>query len=261
MSQNMPVLEVEDVEKLYRIRRAGRVIREVPALSGVSFGVPRGKVLGVVGESGSGKSTLTRMLLALEAPTEGSVRFEGRDLAQFGKEDLRAFRRRVQVVFQDPTSSLDPRMTAGQSLLEPLRSLGVEGDLDAIAEDALRSVGLPEGSRDRLPRTFSGGQRQRIAIARALAPQPQVLIADEPVSALDVSVQAQVLNLLMKLKAERDLTLIMVSHDLAVVYHVADDVIVMKDGEIVEQGPVEAVFRSPQHPYTQSLLDSILTLG
>lgn len=261
MTQDTPVLEVERVEKIYRIRRAGRVIREVPALRGVSFPVPRGKVLGVVGESGSGKSTLTRMLLALEQPTAGSVRFQGRDLAEFKKDELRSFRRRVQVVFQDPTSSLDPRMTAGQSVLEPLHSLGVGGDLEAIAEDALRSVGLPEGSRHRLPRTFSGGQRQRIAIARALAPQPEVLIADEPVSALDVSVQAQVLNLLMKLKAERDLTLIMVSHDLAVVYHVADDVIVMKDGEIVEHGPVEEVFRSPQHPYTRSLLDSILTLG
>jgi ABC-type glutathione transport system ATPase component len=261
MNVDAPVFDVVDVEKVYRVRRAGRVIREVNALSGVTFAVPRGKVLGVVGESGSGKSTLTRMLLALEEPTEGSVQFEGRDLSGFTRDDLRAFRRRVQVVFQDPTSSLDPRMTVGQSLMEPLRSLGVQGDLEVILEDSLRSVGLPEGSRDRLPRTFSGGQRQRIAIARALAPQPDVLIADEPVSALDVSVQAQVLNLLMKLKAERDLTLIMVSHDLAVVYHVADDVIVMKDGEIVEQGPVEDVFRSPQHAYTRSLLDSILTLG
>ena len=206
----------------------------------------RGETFGVVGESGSGKSTLVRLLLGLEQPDEGSVRYLGGDL-----------RREVQVVFQDPVSSLDPRMRVRQIVAEPLTVMHLPGDHRARADELLQAVGLPPGSGDRYPHEFSGGQRQRIAIARALAPRPQVLLADEPVSALDVSVRAQILNLLEDLRTGFDLTLVLVSHDLSVVRHMCDRTAVMYLGEMVELGPTADLFAHPQHAYTKQLLEAI----
>ena len=242
------VYEVRSATRRYRLPRTSlRAPRRwVEALKGVSFDIRRGETFGVVGESGSGKSTLVRLLLGLERPDEGSVTYRGRDL-----------RREVQVVFQDPVSSLDPRMRVRQIVAEPLRVMGVEGDHRARAEELLSAVGLPPGSADRYPHEFSGGQRQRIAIARALAPRPSVLLADEPVSALDVSVRAQILNLLEDLRSGFDLTLVLVSHDLSVVRHMCDRTAVMYLGEIVELGPTAELFERPQHAYTKQLLDAI----
>src|SRR5581483_11822810 len=209
----------------------------------------RGEPLGVVGESGSGKTTLMRLLLGLERPDQGTVSYLGKDL-----------RREVQVVFQDPASALDPRMRVAEIITEPLRVLRLPGDRQARLFELLDAVGLPRDAAGRYPHEFSGGQRQRIAIARALAPHPRVLIGDEPVSALDVSVRAQILNLLEDLRAGFDLTLVLVSHDLSVVRHMCERVLVMSRGEVVEQGPSREIFRSPKHPYTRLLLDSIPTL-
>jgi peptide/nickel transport system ATP-binding protein len=212
----------------------------------VSFELRPEETLGVVGESGSGKTTLMKLVLDLEKPDEGRVTFHGTSL-----------RREVQVVFQDPASALDPRMRVEEIIEEPLRVLGIEGDHKARVRELLDAVGLPPGSARRFPHEFSGGQRQRIAIARALAPRPRVLIGDEPVSALDVSVRAQILNLLEDLRVGFRLALILVSHDLSVVRHMADRVLVMRNGEVVESGPTRAVYRNPQHPYTQLLLESV----
>ena len=200
----------------------------------------------MVGESGSGKSTLVRLLLGLERPDSGTVSYRGPNL-----------RRDVQVVFQDPVSSLDPRMRVRQIVEEPLRVMGSDGSRRARVDDLLEAVGLPAGSADRFPHEFSGGQRQRIAIARALAPRPRVLLADEPVSALDVSVRAQILNLLEDLRSGFDLTLVLVSHDLSVVRHMCDRTAVMYLGEMVELGPTAELFQQPRHTYTRELLDSI----
>ncbi len=215
--------------------------------------------MGIVGESGSGKSTLARLFMALDRPQAGVIRYRGREISSAKDRELTTFRRDAQIIFQDPSSALDPRMRVGTSILEPLRSLRVPFDHRATLDHLMNAVSLPTSSVNRYPHEFSGGQRQRIAIARALAPRPKVLVADEPVSALDVSVQAQVLNLLADLKEEFGLTLIIISHDLAVVHHVADRVAVMCAGEIVETGPTETVFASPQHSYTKALLGSILT--
>jgi peptide/nickel transport system ATP-binding protein len=220
--------------------------RILTAVDDVSFELQREETLGVVGESGSGKTTLMKLLLGLEKPDEGSVGYFGRSL-----------RREVQVVFQDPASALDPRMRVADIVMEPLRVLRIEGDHRARLAELMDAVGLPLGYARRYPHEFSGGQRQRIAIARALAPRPRVLIGDEPVSALDVSVRAQILNLLEDLRVGFQLTLILVSHDLSVVRHMTDRVLVMQHGRIVEQGSTPQLFRAPQHPYTRLLLDSI----
>jgi peptide/nickel transport system ATP-binding protein len=216
------------------------------AVDRVSFELVREEALGVVGESGSGKTTLMRLLLGLDRPDEGEITYTGRSL-----------RREVQVVFQDPASALDPRMRVGEIIGEPLRVLRIEGDHQARVEELLDAVALPRAAANRYPHEFSGGQRQRIAIARALAPRPRVLIGDEPVSALDVSVRAQILNLLEDLRVEFQLTLILVSHDLSVVRHMTDRVLVMQRGRVVEEGPTREVFRAPRHPYTKLLLESI----
>jgi ABC-type glutathione transport system ATPase component len=220
--------------------------RALTAVDDVSFELAQNETLGVVGESGSGKTTLMKLLLGLEKPDEGQVTYSGTSL-----------RREVQVVFQDPASALDPRMRVADIILEPLRVLRIEADHQARLRELLDAVGLPADSARRYPHEFSGGQRQRIAIARALAPRPRVLIGDEPVSALDVSVRAQILNLLEDLRVGFELTLLLVSHDLSVVRHMTDRVLVMQQGRIVEEGPTRDIFKMPRHPYTRLLLDSI----
>jgi oligopeptide/dipeptide ABC transporter ATP-binding protein len=226
--------------------------------------VRAGQSVAVVGESGCGKSTLARTVLALEAPSAGTVRLLGRDLFALPPGELRAMRRHVQMVFQDPYGSLDPRRKVGWIVAEPLDALETVRDRgerrDRVAE-ALASVGLKAGDQEKFPHEFSGGQRQRIAIARALITRPELIVADEPVSALDVSVQAQVLNLLADLQERLGLSYLLISHDLAVVRHVAEEVAVMYLGRIVEQGATSAVFADPLHPYTKALLEAVPRVG
>jgi ABC-type glutathione transport system ATPase component len=248
LSQAQPVLVAEHLTRRFGLPRT-RLFgprRVLTAVDDVSFELARNETLGIVGESGSGKTTLMKLLLGLEAPDEGRVTYTGESI-----------RREVQVVFQDPASALDPRMRVADIVLEPLRVLRIQADHQARLRELLDAVGLPLDSARRYPHEFSGGQRQRIAIARALAPRPKVLIGDEPVSALDVSVRAQILNLLEDLRVDFQLTLVLVSHDLSVVRHMTDRVLVMQHGRIVEQGPTRDLFRAPKHAYTRVLLDSI----
>jgi peptide/nickel transport system ATP-binding protein len=231
---------------------------KVAAVRGVSLALREGETFGIVGESGSGKSTVARLVLRLIEADAGVIKFRGRDLRSLGAEDLRRQRRHFQMVFQDPFGSLNPRMTVGELIAEPLRAHGL-GDSTTRKKRVfalLDEVGLPAAAASRYPHEFSGGQRQRIAIARALATEPELVVADEPVSALDVSVQAQVLNLLLDLKARHRLTLLFISHDLRVVEFLCDRIAVMYLGEIVELGDKDSVYRSPRHPYTQALLAS-----
>jgi oligopeptide/dipeptide ABC transporter ATP-binding protein len=256
-----PVIVVEDLVRDYQrprtsLTRPGRVVH---ALAGVSFEVGAGERFGIVGESGCGKSTLLRLLAGLDRPTSGRVIVEGTDIAPLPERRLRFLRDRLQMVFQDPMSSLDPRMRVRDIVAEPLVAQRIRAPQERVAQ-LIREVGLPETAVHRYPHQFSGGQRQRISIARALAPSPGILLADEPVSALDVSVRAQVLNLISELVDELELTLVFVSHDLSVVRHLCDRVAVMSAGEIVETGPVEQVWRAPQHPYTQRLLAAVPTI-
>ncbi len=255
-----PLLDVAGLVKRFPVRDAlGRRAGAVHAVDGVSLGVMRGEVLGIVGESGCGKSTLGRLMLRLVEPDAGSVRFDGKDLGALSPAALRARRRDMQLIFQDPFASLDPRMTVEQAVAEPLRLHRIvprAQERDRVAE-LLARVGLrPELAR-RWPHEFSGGQRQRVAIARALASEPRLIIGDEPVSALDVSVQAQVVNLLSDLIRDLGLTFVLISHDLGVVRHVADRVAVMYLGRIVEQGPAGEVLSAPRHPYTRALLAAV----
>ncbi|MEP6825779.1 MAG: ATP-binding cassette domain-containing protein, partial [Ramlibacter sp.] len=219
----------------------------------------RGQTLGIVGESGSGKSTLARLVMALDAPTSGTVRMLGRDLHALPREELRAARRDFQMVFQDPYGSLDPRQTVERIVTEPLSAQGgmSRADLHARAAQTLDSVGLRASDLGKYPHEFSGGQRQRIAIARALITRPRLIVADEPVSALDVSVQAQVLNLMQDLQVEFGITYLLISHDLAVVHHLCGDVAVLWQGRIVEQGPPQRLFSAAEHPYTRALLEAV----
>jgi peptide/nickel transport system ATP-binding protein len=249
------LLSVENVVKRYHLPRE-RLLQPAPvveALRGVSFAVQPGRSLGIVGESGSGKSTLARLVMALEAPTEGRVTLLGRDLHALPATELRAARRDFQMVFQDPYGSLDPRQRVGRIVAEPLVGVDATARRARVAE-ALDAVGLRATDADKYPHEFSGGQRQRIAIARALITRPKLIVADEPVSALDVSVQAQVLNLLADLQQQFGVTYLFISHDLAVVDHVCDDVAVMRSGLIVEYGPTEQVLQRPAHTYTRALL-------
>jgi peptide/nickel transport system ATP-binding protein len=253
-----PLLEVRDVVKRYRLPRDGlfQAAPIVEALRGVSFAVHAGRSLGIVGESGSGKSTLARLVMALEAPTEGSVRMLGRDLNALAPAALLSARRDFQMVFQDPYGSLDPRQRVATIVAEPLIDVPAADALRRVGE-ALDAVGLRAGDAEKYPHEFSGGQRQRIAIARALITRPKLIVADEPVSALDVSVQAQVLNLLADLQQQFGVTYLFISHDLAVVDHVCDEVVVMQAGRIVEHGPTEQVLQRPAHEYTRTLLAAI----
>jgi oligopeptide transport system ATP-binding protein len=255
-----PLLEIEGLRKHFPLRDAlGRRIGAVRAVDGVSLAVPRGAVLAIVGESGCGKSTLGRLALRLIEADAGTIRFGGEDLRALSPRALRARRRRMQLIFQDPFASLDPRQTVEQAVAEPLRLHGIvprAAERERVAA-LLSRVGLrPEFAR-RWPHEFSGGQRQRIAIARALASEPELIVGDEPVSALDVSVQAQVINLLAGLIRELGLTFVLISHDLAVVRHIADRVAVMYLGQIVEDGPAGAVLGAPRHPYTRALLAAV----
>jgi oligopeptide/dipeptide ABC transporter ATP-binding protein len=257
-----PILALRGLSKAYPQRRpGGRGRAPLWALRDVDLDVWPGERLGIVGESGSGKSTLTRMLLCLEPPTSGRVYHEGRVLTGAAQGDLAGLRRDVQIVFQDPMGSLDPRLKVGTSIAEPLRALKVPGDHNARVDELLEAVGLPRSAGRRFPHQFSGGQRQRIAIARALAPHPRVLVADEAVSALDVSVRAQVLNLIRRLVDRFGLTLVFVSHDMAVVRHLCTRVVVLYLGRVVEDGPTAEIFRTPAHPYTKALLGAVPRIG
>jgi peptide/nickel transport system ATP-binding protein len=253
-----PLLLVDGLGKSYRLPRQSllHAAPQVQALDGVSFSLTAGRSLGVVGESGSGKSTLARLVMALEAPSSGRVLLNGQDLHALPPRALRAARVQMQMVFQDPYSSLDPRRTVLQTVAEPLAVLLGAGvhEQQTRAVEALEAVGLQADDLAKYPHEFSGGQRQRVAIARALITRPQLIVADEPVSALDVSVQAQVLNLMQDLQDRYGLSYLFISHDLAVVDMVCDDVIVLDQGRIVEQGPPKRLFNAPAHPCTQRLL-------
>ena len=255
------LLEIEGVVKHFVADRSmfGRPTAHVKAVDGVSFAVERGTTLALVGESGCGKSTLSRLLLRLIEPDAGAIRFEGRDLLALNAKQLRAFRRDAQIIFQDPFASLNPRMTISQILSEPLalHDLVPAERRRLRVDELLRLVGLEPRFARRYPHEFSGGQRQRVAIARALAVEPKLIICDEPVSALDVSIRSQILNLLRDLQERLGLTYVFVSHDLAVVKHIADRVAVMNLGQIVEMADAETLFRSPRHPYTRALLSAI----
>jgi oligopeptide/dipeptide ABC transporter ATP-binding protein len=254
------VLEARQLSVTFRVPSRGLShARQLRAVDGVDLKLMRGETLALVGESGSGKSTLGRALLRIYAPTRGHVLFEGKDIASLKGDELADFRRHVQMVFQDPYASLNPRLKVGDIIAEPLSAhgLGSKGERRARVAQLLGQVGMRAWDADRFPHAFSGGQRQRIAIARALALSPSVVVADEPVSALDISVQAQVINLLLDLQRELDLTLLFIAHDLAVVRHVATTVAVMYLGRIVELGHRDRIFGSPSHPYTQALLAAV----
>ncbi|WP_068432562.1 dipeptide ABC transporter ATP-binding protein [Piscicoccus intestinalis] len=256
-----PIIELTDVVRHYK-RPRRRLLQPAPvveALRGVSLTVRRGERVGIVGESGCGKSTLLRILAGLDRPTSGSVRVEGREIAGLPERRLRFVRDSLQLVFQDPMSSLNPRMRVADIVAEPLVAQGRAAEKHRVG-DLLASVGVDPSAARRFPHQFSGGQRQRISLARALAPDPDILVADEPVSALDVSVRAQVLNLIADLVDDHGLTLVFVSHDLSVVRHLCERVVVMEAGQIVEEGPTSRVYEDPQHPYTRRLVASIPTL-
>ncbi|MCO6457665.1 MAG: ABC transporter ATP-binding protein [Pirellulaceae bacterium] len=254
----MTLLEVDNLVKHFPVRGGllSRVVGRVHAVNGVSFQVPRGETLGIVGESGCGKSTLGKVLLRLLEPTSGRIVFDQQDLTQLSYRQLRPFRSRAQIVFQDPNSSLNPRLTVAAMLREVIRFHRIVplGQTDEYIRQLLGKVGMPADAQGKYPHEFSGGQRQRLGIARALAVKPEFIVADEPVSALDVSIQAQVLNLLMDLKEEFSLTLLFISHDLKVIAHFCDRVLVMYLGYVVEELPCLDIQRDARHPYTQALL-------
>jgi oligopeptide/dipeptide ABC transporter ATP-binding protein len=256
-----PLLEVEDLVQHFPVRRGvlfDRKVGEVHAVDGVSLVLREGETLGVVGESGCGKTTLARCLVRLLRPTSGRISFRGRDITSSGQRELRPLRSEIQMVFQDPQASLNPRKRVGQIVARPLRLRGMRGSaVDAQVKELLGRVGLDPGHVDRFPHEFSGGQRQRVGIARALAMEPRLIILDEPVSALDVSVQAQVVNLLDDLQDDFGLSYVFVAHDLSVVRHVSNRIAVMYLGKIVETSPAEELYVKPIHPYTAALLAAI----
>ncbi len=230
------------------------------ALNKVSFSLKKGEVLGIVGESGCGKSTLARAILQLQRPSEGRILWKGDDISRFAKPQQKALRKHIQLIFQDPLDALNPRMTVAQIIAEPLYNLAPElskADIQQKALSLLVSMGLQMEQQNRYPHEFSGGQCQRIGIARAMILQPELLICDEPVSALDVSIQAQIINLLMELKEKTGMSMLFISHDLSIVRHVCDRVLVLYKGEIVEIGDAESIYTSPQHAYTKKLLNAI----
>ncbi|MDQ4058700.1 MAG: ATP-binding cassette domain-containing protein [Actinomycetota bacterium] len=236
-----------------------RHVGDVKAVDGVSFDIRKGETLGLVGESGCGKTTVGRTILRLYDPTEGRIKFDGNDIAELSQRELRKLRGRMQMVFQDPYSSLNPRQAVGNLIAEPLKVHGIAAGADARrrVEKLLDVVGLPAAAASRYPHEFSGGQRQRIGLARALALNPDLIVADEPVSALDVSIQAQMVNLLEELQSEFDLTYLFIAHDLAVVRHISDRIAVMYLGKIVEVASADELYVSPRHPYTMALLSAV----
>jgi oligopeptide transport system ATP-binding protein len=262
VSQDGALLQVKDLHKHFPIKSGllfERKIDEVKAVDGVSFDIAEGETLGLVGESGSGKSTTGYCILQLLKPTSGSVVFEGTDLTTLGREALRKMRREMQIVFQDPYSSLDPRMTVGDIVAEPLivHKIGTRRDRSTRVRELLDIVGFNPSYTNRYPHEFSGGQRQRIGIARALALSPKLIVCDEPVSALDVSIQAQILNLLKDLQHDFALTYLFIAHDLAVVRSMSDRIAVMNKGVLVEIGPAEEVYTAPKDDYTKALLSAV----
>ena len=261
MSAGAPLLVVEDLKKYYPVRGGvfAAKVGDVHAVEGVTFTVAAGETLGLVGESGCGKSTLGRTIMRLEEPTSGRVLFEGKDVAYASKTELFQIRRDIQAIFQDPYSSLNPRMTVGEIVRESLEvhGMGTKAEQIEKVRALLETVGLTGEMLDRYPHEFSGGQRQRVGVARALALDPKLVIADEPVSALDVSVRSQILNLMVRLQKERNLAYIFISHDLSVVEHISDSIAIMYLGRIVEIGPADEVFANPSHPYTRVLIGAI----
>jgi oligopeptide transport system ATP-binding protein len=257
-----PILEVTDLVKHFPVKKGlliDRTVDRVRAVDDVSLTVGRGETLGLVGESGSGKSTLCRTILQLLEPTSGSVRFEGEEIAGLSRRRMRPFRRQMQMIFQDPYASLNPRKRVGQIVGDPLKlqSVASGAGLRKQVQELLERVGLSPEHYDRFPHEFSGGQRQRIGIARAIALKPKLIVADEPVSALDVSIRAQIVNLLDDLQDELGLTYLFVAHDIGVVRHVSDRIAVMHDGKIVETGRADQVCERPSAPYTKELLASV----
>ncbi|HEU4598694.1 MAG TPA: ATP-binding cassette domain-containing protein [Solirubrobacterales bacterium] len=257
-----PLLEVTDLVKHFPVKRGvlvDRTVDRLRAVDGISFSLERGQTLGLVGESGSGKSTACRAILNLTKPTAGSVRFEGQEIAGLRRRQMRPLRRQMQMIFQDPYASLNPRKRVGQIVAEPLKRLGGASgaDLRRQVRELLERVGLSSEHYNRFPHEFSGGQRQRIGIARALALKPKLVICDEPVSALDVSIQAQIVNLLDDLQDEFGLAYLFVAHDIGVVRHISDRIAVMNGGLIVEQGTADQVCENPQDPYTKKLLAAV----
>ncbi len=250
-----PLLQVDHLKKYFKSAKG-----TVHAVDDVSFTIEKGKTLGVVGESGCGKSTLGRTIIRLQEPTEGTVLFEGKNISALNQKELWKQRREMQMIFQDPFSSLNPRMTISQTIEEPLKLYGLCADKESrqkrVAE-LMDTVGLARRLYNTYPHELDGGRRQRIGIARALALQPKFIVCDEPVSALDVSIQAQILNLMQDLQKELNLTYMFITHDLSVVHHISDDIMVMYLGQVIEKAPAEVLFANPVHPYTQALLSAI----
>lgn len=249
------LLEVKDLKKYFDTPKG-----MLQAVDGVSFTVERGKTLGIVGESGCGKSTTGRTILRLIEPTSGTVLFEGKDIAKLSRREMRAMRKEMQIIFQDPFSSLDPKMPINELISEPIKNAGLiknKKKLEQRVLELMDTVGLAPRLYNSYPHELDGGRRQRVGIARALALDPKFIVCDEPVSALDVSIQAQILSLLKKLQKERGLTYIFITHDLSVIYYFADDIAVMYLGQLVEKAPAEELFAHPMHPYTRALLSAI----
>ncbi len=258
--ENNVVLRARGIRRYFPVRRGffQRVIGWVKAVDGVDLEIPAGRTLGLLGESGCGKSTLARLILKLDEPDEGSIVFHGRDITRLSRDEMKPYRRKMQIIFQDPYGSLNPRMTAGQTIEEGLRTIGMEdrGKRRRRVAEILDMVGMPSWAADRYPHEFSGGQRQRIGIARALGVEPELIVCDEPVSALDVSIQAQILNLLRSLQRELGLSYLFISHDLNVVEYMSHTVAIMYLGHIMEYGPAEVVYEKHLNPYSDALFAS-----
>jgi peptide/nickel transport system ATP-binding protein len=262
MSSNGALVELDDLKVYFPIKSGlvlDRHVGDIKAVDGVTLSIARGETVGLVGESGCGKSTVGRAILRLYEPTDGRIVFDGQDITNLGESDLRPLRRRMQMVFQDPYSSLNPRHSVGRMVSEPMRVHGLGGrrSTNARVRELLQTVGLPADAASRYPHEFSGGQRQRIGLARSLAMNPDFIVADEPVSALDVSIQAQIMNLLENLQKEFELTYLFIAHDLAIVRHISDRIAVMYLGKIVEISPAGELYDNPLHPYTISLLSAV----
>ena len=259
--QQIPILRVDGLKKYYKDTGNGQNSKEkqIRAVDDVSFQIFKGETLGLVGESGCGKSTLAKLIVQLEKPTDGTISFQNQDFSQMDKKEKQDNRTKIQMVFQDPYSSLNPRKTIGDALRDPMiyHKICHKKEVDKEILSLFDRVGLPAGTLDRYPKDFSGGQRQRIGIARALSLKPELLICDEPVSALDVSIQAQILNLLKGIQKELCLSMLFIGHGLSVVQHISDRIAVMYEGKIVEEGDSIQVFQNPTHPYTKTLISSI----